>query len=117
MFNKISSRLLLAAGLGAAFAIATPALAQEAMPMAANVPMCSATVTDQCMQGGGMGHKTMGHKMMGHKMMKHHHMMKGHMMKGHMMKHTMAKPAMQGSDMKGMGNGNNAMTPAPATKM
>ncbi len=55
------------------------ALQNAAMP-ATDVPRCSATVKDECMEGGGMGHHAMGHHaMMHHKM--HKKMMHQKMMK------------------------------------
>ena len=72
-------------------------------PMAASgdMPACSKSVTDRCMQtyeghGGGMmmGHSMMGHdRMMSHRMMSHR-MMKHCMMKHRMMKHCMMKHRM-----------------------
>jgi hypothetical protein len=55
----------------AAAALLAPAVvsAQDAATGTTSYPRCTATVTDQCTEGGGMG---MHHKMMKHARHKHH---------------------------------------------
>ncbi|WP_157083056.1 hypothetical protein [Novosphingobium lentum] len=115
------TRLLVIAGFGAALSLASPAFAQMAAePSGADVPTCSATVTDHCMnRGHAMGHGAMGHhhmamkghhhmaRMHHHKMMKHHHMAMKH--------HAMAHHGAMKSD--GMMKKPDAMKPDPASKM
>ena len=79
----------------AAVLAAAPAMAQDAAAQA-NLPTCSATVTDHCVQRGGSGH-AMGHMKNGHhasrhhRMARHHHKAKHHMAKHHKARHHMAK--------------------------
>ena len=69
--------ILAAAGLALAFA--TPAFAEDEMNKS-DLPPCSATVTDHCMQTGHMMHGHMMHRHMMHRhmMMRHHHKMMHH---------------------------------------
>jgi len=91
----MSSRTLtgLIAALG--LSLAAPALAQSTMD-ASQLPTCSASITDHCMNRSESGMRGM-HMAKGHHMMaKHHHkrhMMKHrkHHMKKHHKMHTMAK--------------------------
>lgn len=69
-------RLGFAAMLPAMLAFASPAIAQD---KPADMPFCSATVTDHCMQKEGMGHQSHGmrahhhgHHKMAHKTARHH---------------------------------------------
>lgn len=66
----ISSQLrtLLCAGIAGALSFAVPALAQSDE----QVPACSATVTDHCMQRQG-GARAVHHAMTGHHAAKRHH--------------------------------------------
>jgi hypothetical protein len=52
-----------------AAAILAPAMASAQDAPAGDYPRCTATVTDHCTEGGGMG---MHHKMMKHAKHKHH---------------------------------------------
>lgn len=89
--------LLAVIGTGAVLGLAAPAIAQDE---GKDLPTCSASVTDHCIQRGermggmnhmgGMHHMSgMHHRMMHHRMKHHRHVMARH----HRHHHHAAKPA------------------------
>lgn len=87
MSARLNCRLL-GAGAAALFVLSVPSISLAAPEGAGDVPYCSATITDHCMQRGG-GHEAMmgghhrGHHRDRHHGGRHHHRHHGHH-KGHM---------------------------------